>query len=86
MTSFTRDEILNKIKDVLVDDFECDRNRLTEDVNLFSDLDLDSIDAVDLIVRVQEFINKKVDPNSFKQIRTLGDVVNVIEKLSSDDK
>ncbi len=84
MTSFSRDKILNKIKDVLISDFECDESRLTEDVNLFSDLDLDSIDAVDLIVRVQEFIGKKVDPNSFKQIRTLGDVVNIIEKLLSD--
>ena len=54
------------------------------DVKLFEDLELDSIDAVDLIVRLQQFTGKKVDPESFKQIRTLGDVVRAVEKLVNE--
>ena len=51
------------------------------DAKLFEELDLDSIDAVDLIVRLQQFTGKKVDPESFKQIRTLGDVVRAVDAL-----
>ncbi len=77
----TEAEIEQKIKDILVADFECDPARLTPDVNLFTDLDLDSIDAVDLVVRLQQETGKKVDPESFRQIRTLRDVTAVVIQL-----
>ena len=77
----TEAEIEQKIKDILVAEFECDPARLTPDVNLFTDLDLDSIDAVDLIVRLQQETGKKVDPESFRQIRTLRDVTAAVVQL-----
>ena len=77
----TEAEIEQKIKDILVADFECDPARLTPDVNLFADLDLDSIDAVDLVVRLQQETGKKVDPESFRQIRTLRDVTTAVVQL-----
>ena len=80
----TEAEIEQKIKDILVADFECDPARLTPDVNLFADLDLDSIDAVDLLVRLQQETGKKVSPDVFKAIRTYGDIVSAIEKLMGE--
>ena len=74
-------EIEQKIKDILVEEFECDPERLKAETNLFTELDLDSIDAVDLIVRLQQEIKKKVEPEDFRQIRTLGDVVAAVSKL-----
>lgn len=74
-------EIEQKIKDILVNEFECDPARLARDTNLFTELDLDSIDAVDLIVRLQQETKKKVNPEDFKKIRTLGDVVAAVAKL-----
>ena len=74
-------EIEQKIKDILVEEFECDPAKLKSDTNLFTELDLDSIDAVDLVVRLQQEINKKVEPDDFRQIRTLGDVVSAVSKL-----
>ena len=74
-------EIEQKIKDILVNEFECDPDRLKSDTNLFTELDLDSIDAVDLVVRLQQEIQKKVEPEDFRQIRTLGDVVAAVSKL-----
>jgi len=74
-------EIEQKIKDILVEDFECDPEKLTRDVNLFTDLDLDSIDAVDLTVRLQQETQKKIDPEGFRHIRTLGDVIAAVSKL-----
>ena len=74
-------EIEQKIKDILVEEFECDPERLKAETNLFTELDLDSIDAVDLVVRLQQEIQKKVNPEDFRQIRTLGDVVAAVSKL-----
>ncbi len=77
----TKDEILNKLTSILVEDFEVDKDLITPNASLFEDLDLDSIDAVDLAVRVQQFTQKKIPPENFKQIKTINDVVNAIEEL-----
>ena len=76
-----KDAIFNKIADVLAADFECDRAKLVPEARLFEDLDLDSIDAVDLVVRIQRETGIKVVAEDFKSIRTLGDVVDVIARL-----
>ncbi len=80
----TREEILSAISDVLVEEFECDRAALKPEARLFEDLDLDSIDAVDLIVRLQNQTHLKVKAEDFKAIRTLGDVADVILKLMAE--
>jgi acyl carrier protein len=80
----TEEEIQKTVTDVLVTDFECDREMITLDTNLFTDLDLDSIDAVDLVVRLQQVTKKKVNPEDFRQIRTLRDVVQTVFKLVNE--
>ncbi len=80
----TEEEIQKQVVDILATDFECDREKLTPEVNLFSDLDLDSIDAVDLVVRLQQVTKKKVNPEEFRQIRTLRDVVQAVYKLVNE--
>jgi Acyl carrier protein len=75
------EEIYKKISEILVSDFEIKPEQIKPEVKLFEDLDLDSIDAVDLIVRLQKIIKRKVNADDFKQIRTLDDVVKVVERL-----
>ena len=77
----TEQEIERKIKDILVAEFEIDEAKLVPECNLFTDLDLDSIDAVDLVVRIQQETGKKVNPEDFRQIRTFGDVVAAVVKI-----
>ena len=77
-------EIEKTIKDILVAEFECDPSALRPETNLFTDLDLDSIDAVDLIVRLQQETKKKVNPEDFRQIRTLADVTKAVSKLVNE--
>ena len=77
----TKEEIFKEIRDVLAGDFECDPEKIRPEALLVEDLDLDSIDAVDLVVRLQQRINIKVTADDFKSIRTLGDVVDVIARL-----
>ena len=81
---YTKEDILKMVKEILVNDFECDEEKLVPEVKLFEELDLDSIDAVDLIVKLQTIIKKKVNPEDFKQIRTLDDVVVASEKLVNE--
>ena len=77
----TEQEIAATIKKILVEDFEVDEAQLKPETNLFTELDLDSIDAVDLVVRLQQETGKKVNPEDFKSIRTLRDVTQAVSKL-----
>ena len=77
----TDQEIETTIKNILAEDFEVDVATLTPETNLFTELDRDSIDAVDLVVRLQQETGKKVNPADFKEIRTLGDVTKAVSKL-----
>ncbi len=79
--SFTYDEIMDKLKEILVEDFEIEESLITPEANLFEDLELDSIDAVDLAVKLQYFTEKKIPPENFKQIKTVEDVAKAIEEL-----
>jgi len=77
----SRDEIYNTLVEILVDDFEIEVDDISLEVNLYQDLDLDSIDAVDLVVKLREITGKKIDPEAFKLVRTVEHVVNEVEKL-----
>lgn len=77
----SKEDIFKAITDVLVNDFECEQNKLKPDVNLFEDLDLDSIDAVDLIVKLQKMTEKKINPEVFKKVSTLQDVVDAVYNI-----
>ncbi len=77
----TEADIESAVKRILSEDFEIDEAKLVPDANLFEELDLDSIDAVDLVVRLQQETGKKVNPEDFKKIRTLRDVVSAVNKL-----
>ena len=56
---YTRDEIFDKLKSILVEDFEIEEEKIQAETNLFEDLELDSIDAVDLAVILQGFHKRK---------------------------
>jgi acyl carrier protein len=77
----TRDEILAHVQGVLSELFEIDPSRVTPEANLYSDLEIDSIDAVDLLDRVRRLTGKKVTGEDFRTVRTVGDLVGVIERL-----
>lgn len=77
----SREEIYNTLFNIIRDDFEVDEDDINLEANLYEDLDLDSIDAVDLVVKLREITSKKIDPDAFKKVRTVEDVVIEIEKL-----
>ncbi len=78
-----RDEIQNKITTVLVELFELDEADISLASNLYEDLDIDSIDAVDLVVELKKLTGKKIKPEDFKSVRTVDDIVDAVESLIS---
>lgn len=74
-------DYLPQLRKVLSEDFEIDPESIVLEANLYEDLDLDSIDAVDLIVRLKEMTGKKVPPELFRSVRTVADVIKVLQSL-----
>ena len=79
-----REEILATIKEIMVDLFEIDGQAIIPEARLYEDLDFDSIDAVDMIVKLKEMTGKTVKPEDFKTARTISDVVEAVYKMLND--
>jgi acyl carrier protein len=73
--SVSREEVMATLSGHLQEMFEVPAAKITPGARLFEDLDLDSIDAVDLVVKLQEYTNRKMQASEFKTVRTVGDVV-----------
>lgn len=81
MDMYNKDQIFNFLRDELVSLFELEPESVTPEANLFEDLDVDSIDAVDLMVQLKQFTGKRIEPSEFKQVRTVQDVVDTVHAL-----
>jgi acyl carrier protein len=79
--AMTREDIYPMMVDILHEMFELDKSKITLDADLYSDLDIDSIDAVDLAVKLKELTGKRLQPEVFKSIRTVQDVVDALAGL-----
>jgi len=74
-------DTLTQLREVLVKDFEVDVDAVVPEARIYEDLDIDSIDAIDLIVRLKEITGKKIPPERFKEVRTIGDIIDVLSAL-----
>ncbi len=77
------EDILQLIKEIMLEMFEIEPNQVTLDARLNEDLDFDSIDAVDMIVKLKEITGKAVKPEDFKNARTINDVVEAVYKITN---
>ncbi|MBJ2178459.1 MULTISPECIES: acyl carrier protein [Pseudomonas] len=77
----TRDDIFNTLRAALVELFELEPGRITLEANLYQDLEIDSIDAVDLIDHIKRQTGKKIAAEEFKAVRTVNDVVEAVYRL-----
>lgn len=75
----TREEIEGRLRALLVERFHVEPARLTPQARLFQDLDLDSIDAIDMAVELQAWSGRRIPEERLRSIRTLDDVVNMVE-------
>ena len=77
----SREEIFATLRDALVELFELEAERVTLEANLYQDLEIDSIDAVDLIDHIKRKTGKKIAADEFKSVRTVNDVVEAVYRL-----
>lgn len=80
----TRDEIFNTLRDALSELFEIEPERITPQAHLYTDLEIDSIDAIDLIDHVRRQTGRKLDANDFRSVRTVEDVVQAMCQKQQD--
>ncbi|GAA6154081.1 acyl carrier protein [Pseudoteredinibacter isoporae] len=81
MSSYTQDQITEKVTDVICTLFELEAEEVTPQAHLYDDLDIDSIDAVDLVVELKKWSGKKIQPEDFKNVRTVEDVIQAVTEL-----
>ena len=77
----SHEEIYQQVVSVLEELFEIDAQQVSLQSRLNEDLDIDSIDAVDLVVELKKLTGKKIQPEDFKSVRSVQDVVDAIVKL-----
>ena len=77
-------EIFAHVKTTLAELFDIPESDIRLDSELGADLDIDSIDAVDLVVELKKYIGKKISPEDFKAVRTVADIVNAVDALMQD--
>ena len=80
----SQEQVLTKLREWMEDLFEIEPETVQLDSNLYLDLDVDSIDAVDLVVKIKELTGKQVKPEDFKNVRTVLDVVTVIQNMTAE--
>lgn len=86
LSTLNRDQLQAWVVDLLAEMFELEQAQMHAGSNLYVDLDIDSIDAVDLAVRLKQLTGKRLAPEVFKTIRTIGDVVGALESLVVEEQ
>ncbi len=84
-SAMTKEAIYGWVVNILHEMFELDQASITPEANLYTDLDIDSIDAVDIVVKLNQLTNKRIQPDVFRTVRTVQDVVNVLADLLAED-
>ncbi|AIN60675.1 MULTISPECIES: acyl carrier protein [Pseudomonas] len=76
-----REDIFNTLRDALVELFELEPERISLESHLYQDLEIDSIDAIDLLDHIKRKTGKKISAEDFKSVRTVNDVVEAVHRL-----
>lgn len=72
------ENLYGQLKDILIEQFDLDESSISPDADLYDELELDSIDAVDLLVQLKSITGKKISPDEFKDVRTINDVIGAL--------
>ncbi|WP_210080544.1 acyl carrier protein [Pantoea endophytica] len=80
-----KNEIYQEVASLLTSLFEIEPDDIRPDARLYEDLELDSIDAVDMVVHLQKRTGRKIKPETFRAVRTVQDVVDAVDQLMHDE-
>lgn len=80
----TEQEIQKILTEALVSLFEINEEHIKLETHLYDDLEIDSIDAIDLIDYIKRQTGYKLQAEDFRNVRTVNDVIEAVKKLSQD--
>ena len=80
-TNKSQAEIYAHVVEAMQKLFELEAGDISPQSHLYEDLDIDSIDAVDLVVELKNWTGKKIKPEAFKSVRTVQDIVDAVDAL-----
>ncbi len=81
----TKESIYEHLKNIMSELFEVEADAVRPEDRLYEELDIDSIDAVDMIIKLKELTGRKMQPADFKNVRTVQDVVDAVYALVNND-
>lgn len=81
---YTQDEVHKIVADILTSEFEVDPDKLRPEARLGEDLDLDSLDGVDLVVALEKAFHTRIPEAEARQIRTLNDIYAQVERQQAN--
>lgn len=76
-----KEQLFERISSILQDTFGTEPERISLEARLGDDLDIDSIDAVDLIVQLKPLLGGNLKPDAFRSVRTVQDVVDALHGM-----
>ena len=76
--TLSRDEIFAKIVEILSDSFELDPKKITKESTLYEELDLDSIDAIDIFTQLREMTVRRPEPADARKVRTVDELIDFV--------
>lgn len=80
-----KERIIERVNEVFVEDFELEPEQLQPEANLFTELGLDSLDVVDLVVALQKKFDVTIrDDERIRDIRTLADLYAFLDSLAKE--
>lgn len=82
----SNDEIFEILKGALIELFEIDEDKIALQSRIYEDLDIDSIDAIDLVDFIKKKTGYRMEASDFKEVRTLENIVEVVAKQLQNAK
>ena len=82
----TKENIIKTVNDFLIDEFELDKEALLPDAHLMDDLEIESLDFVDIVVIIEKDFGFKVKNEDMVNLRTLSDLYDYIETQVGENK
>lgn len=74
----THDEVFTRVRDIIAELFELDAGEIGPESTVFEELDLDSIDAIDLVAKLQQFTGQRIEEDAMRGVRTVGDITRIV--------
>lgn len=84
MADNKKTEIFNNVSEIVADHFDVDRAKITDDLNLKTDLDADSIDFVEFVLELEDTFGEEINDEDAEKLSTIGEVVDYIAEHTAN--